>query len=114
MSDLEDKYGLLPQIPEHVIDELRHEAENFANLFTHDPEETKHSIHEEVEWLKENKDFLGRTLETSVDAAMELYSDKLTHKQWMDLRTLLLKGVLLVLQSINEALKEKSNLMKGF
>jgi len=107
MSNLEDKYGLLPPVPEHVIDALREDAESFANMFKHDPEETKHSIHEEIEWLKENKDFLGRTLETSVDAALELYSDRLTHKQWMDLRTLLLKGVLFVLQSINDALKEK-------
>ena len=109
MANLEDKYGRLPQISEHIINELSHEAENFASLFKHDPEETKHSIHEEIEWLKENKDFLGRTLETSVDATLELYSDRLTHKQWMDLRTLLLKGVLFVLQSINEALKEKLN-----
>lgn len=107
MSNLENRYGLLPQVPEHVIDKLRHDAKDFANLFKHDPEEAKRSLHQEIEWLAENKDFLGRTVSTSVDAALELYSDKLTHKQWIDLQTLLLKGVLFVLQSLNESLKEK-------
>jgi hypothetical protein len=107
MSGLEDKYGLLPEVPEHIMGKLRREAENFANLLKHDPEEAKHFLHREIEWLKENKDFLGRTVETSVDATLGLYSDKLTHKQWIDLQNLLLKGVLFVLHSVNEALKEK-------
>lgn len=79
MSDLENRYGLLPEVSEHVMDKLRHEAENFANLLKHDPEEAKHSLYQEIEWLKQNKDFLGRTVETSVDAALGLYSDKLSH-----------------------------------
>lgn len=48
----------------------------------------------------------ARALEASVDSALELYSETLTHKDWVDLRILLLKGVLLTLQSMNEATKE--------
>ena len=107
MADLEDKYGLLPEVSEHVMDKLRREAEDFANLLKHYPEGVKRSLNQEIEWLKENKDLLGRTVETSVDAALGLYSDKLTHKQWINLQILLLKGVLFVLQSVNEAFKEK-------
>ena len=108
MSDLEDKYGLLPEIPEHIMDRLSDEAKDFASLFKHDVEGAKRSLHGEIDWLKENKDFLGRTVETSIDAILGLYSDKLTHKHWVDLQILLLKSVLFVLHSVNEALKEKA------
>jgi hypothetical protein len=107
MSGIKDKYGLLPEIPEHIMDTINDEAKDFASLFEHDTEGAKRSLHEEIEWLKENKDFLGKTVETSIEATLGLYSDKLTHKHWVDLQILLLKGVLFVLHSLNEALKEK-------
>jgi len=51
---------------------------------------------------------LGRAVEASVDAALDLYSDKLSHKEFIDLQILLFKGVFIVHQSMNEALKEKT------
>ena len=107
MPCLDDKYGLLPEVPEHVMEELLTEVENFTTLLKHDPEGAKRSLHQEIEWLKEKKDFLGKAVETSIDAALELYGDRLSHNEWIDLRTLLLKGVLILLRSLNEALKEK-------
>ena len=109
MSNLDDKYGLLPEVPEHMVDKLLTEVEEFTTLLKHDPEGAKQSLRQDIEWLKEEKDFLRKAVETSVDAALELYSDKLSHKEWIDLQILFLKGVLIVLQSVNEALKEKSN-----
>jgi len=107
MPSLDDKYGLLPEVPEHIVDKLLTEVEDFTTLLKHDPEGAKRSLHQEIEWLKEKKDFLGKAVETSIDAALELYGDRLSHNEWADLQTLLLKGVLVLLQSLNEALKEK-------
>jgi hypothetical protein len=104
---LVDRYGLLPEVPEHIVDKLLGEVEDFAALLKHDPEGARRSLYQEIDWLKERKDFLGKAVETSIDAALDLYSDKLNHRDWIDLQLLLLKGVLIVLQSIDEALKEK-------
>lgn len=107
MSNVEEKFGLLPEVSEHIIEVLLSEVEKFASLMKHDPRSAMKVVADEIEWLKSNKDFLGRAVEASVDSALELYSDKLSHRDWMELRTLLLKGVLLVLQAINEAMKEE-------
>lgn len=108
MSNLEDKYGLLPEVTEHIVEELLNRVNEFATLLKHDPEGAKRLVYREIEWLKERKDFLGKAVETSVDAALDLYGDRLSHRDWTDLQILLLKGLLIVLESINEASKEKS------
>lgn len=107
MSDVEEKFGLLPVVSEHIIEVILSEVENFASFMKHDLKGAIKSVMNEIEWLKSSKDFLGRAVEASVDSALELYSDKLSHRDWVELRTLLLKGVLLVLQAINEAMKEE-------
>jgi len=107
MSSIVDKYGLLPEVSEHIMEKLLTEVENFTTLLKHDPEGAKRSLRQEIEWLKERKDFLGKAVETSINAALELYGDRLSYNEWTDLHTLLLKGVLILLQSLNEALKEK-------
>ena len=50
--------------------------------------------------------FLGRLMETGVDSALNLLSDKLEEPDLQEVRIYLLKGVLLVLQGINLALKK--------
>ena len=54
----------------------------------------------------ENKSLLGSLVEAGVASALSLISDKLSERDLEDLRTYLLKGVLLVLQGINLALKK--------
>ena len=108
LEEVNKKYGLLPRIPEHIVWKIvEEEAKNFKETLKHDPKKAEEQIREEIEWLKENKDFLGKAVEAAVDPALEIFSEKLTHKDWTTLRTLLLKGVLLTLQTINETLKEK-------
>jgi len=41
----------------------------------HDPKEAEEQIWEEIEWLKENKDFLGKAVEAAVDPALEIFSE---------------------------------------
>lgn len=106
MSKPEDKYGLLPEVPERIAGKVLSEVTNFATFMKHDPEGAERSVVSDINWLKENKDFLGRAVEASIDPALELYSETLTHKDWVTLRTFLLKGVLLTLQIINESMKE--------
>jgi hypothetical protein len=36
-------------------------------------------VSQNIEWPKENKGFLGRAVEASVDSALELYGEKLSH-----------------------------------
>jgi hypothetical protein len=106
MSKPEDKYGFLPKVPEHIVDKILSEVTDFASFMMHDPEGAKPALAVDIDWLKENKDFLGKAVEASVDPALDLYSDTLTHKDWVELRACLLKGVLLTLQIINESMKE--------
>jgi hypothetical protein len=105
-GSLERKYGFLPRVPEHIVEQMMREVNDFATLMKHDFEGAKKTVSQNIEWLKENKDFLGKAVEASVDSALELYGEKLSHIDWISLRTLLLKGQLLVLQLINEALGE--------
>jgi hypothetical protein len=106
MSKPEDKYELLPKVPEHIVDKILSEVTDFASFMKHDSEGAKRSVTSDIDWLKENKDFLGRAVEASVDPALDLYSETLTHKDWVDLRICLLKGVLLTFQIMNESMKE--------
>jgi hypothetical protein len=106
MSELNGKYGLLPKVPEHIVDKILNEVSDFASFMKHDPDGAKRHLDAEINWLKENKDFLGKAIEASVDSALDLYSETLTHKDWIELRTFLLKGALLILQTINETLRE--------
>lgn len=99
----------LPEVSEQIIEEILTEVNNFASFMEHDPKEAIKSVMEDIEWLKNNKDFLGKTVEAVVDSALDLYSDKLSHKDFIELRTLLLKGILLMLQAINKAIKEKAS-----
>ncbi len=108
MSSPEDKYGLLPRISESIAEKILAEVSDFASFMKHDPDGAKRSVESDVEWLKENKGFLGNAVEASVDASLDLYSETLTHKEWVELRTFLLKGVLLMIQMINEALKKQA------
>jgi hypothetical protein len=101
------KYGFLPKIPEHVAEEIMREVGDFAALMKHDFEGARRAVSQDIEWLRENKDFLGRAVEASVDTALELYGEKLSYSDWIRLQMLLLKGQLLVLQLINESLREK-------
>jgi len=106
MTHPEGKYRHLPEVSEHIAEVLIDEVSNSASLLKYDFDSALKSVIEEVDWLKTNKDFLGRAVEVAVDSSLNLFSDRLTHKDWIELRTLLLKGVLLVLQAINEALHE--------
>lgn len=106
MSKLEDKYGLLPAVSESVVEKAMSEVSEFVSFMKHDPEGARRSVEHDIEWLKENKDFLGNAVKAAIDSALDLYSDKLTHKDWIELRTYLLKGVLLLLQMINESMRE--------
>jgi|YelNatPaOPRAMG01_1025707.scaffolds.fasta_scaffold77088_2 hypothetical protein len=105
-ESLERKYSFLPKVSEQIVEQMMQEINDFATLMEHDFKGAKKSVSEDIEWLKENKDFLGRAVEASVDSALELYGEKLCHDDWISLQTLLLKGQLLVLQLINEALRE--------
>ena len=102
----EEKYGALPSVSESTVESVMCEADKFAAEMKHDPQGARRSLEDEIKWLKENKDFLGRAVEASIDPALSLVEDKLTHKDWVELRCYLIKGVLLTLQMINEALKE--------
>lgn len=57
MSGLKDKYGLLPEVPEHVVDKLLHEVGNFATMLKHDPQGVKRSLYQGIEWLKKGEGF---------------------------------------------------------
>jgi len=46
-------------------------------------------------------------MEMAIDAALEFYGDKLTYRDWLTLELFLLKGVLLVLQGVNDAMKQR-------
>ena len=107
-----NKYNMLPRVSEHVIDGLMREIHEFTVLMKHDLKAASKSVREDIEWLKENKDFLGRAVEAAVDSALELYDDKLTHRDWVELELFLLKGVLLLLQAVNEGLKERCEEIK--
>lgn len=52
---LDDRYGLLPEVPEHVVDKLFSEVENFADLLKHDFEGARSSLYQEIDWLKEKR-----------------------------------------------------------
>jgi len=105
-----EKYKLLPEITEDITENLINEIESFANLMKVSEKEAKKKVQEEIEWLKENKEFLGNIVEAAVDSALDLYSDILTHKEWESLRILLIKGILTVLQGINLGLLKKKKL----
>jgi hypothetical protein len=106
-ESLEHKYGFLPKAPEHIVEQMMQEVNDFATLTKHDFEGARETVSQDIEWLRENKDFLGKAVEASVNSALELYGEKLSHTDWISLQTLLLKGQLLVLQLINESLREK-------
>lgn len=54
----ERKYGLLPKIPEHVIEEVMQEVKSFATFMKHDFEGAREAVNQDIEWLRENKEFL--------------------------------------------------------
>ena len=107
MSDFRGRYGALPELPEHVVRELLSEVERFSTFVRHDPKGARREVMEEVRWLDENKGFLGRAVEAAVDSALDLFSDKLSHADWVLLELFLLKGFLLVLQGLNEAMGKR-------
>jgi len=110
---LEEKYGLLPEVTELMVEELEKEVSEFSELMRTAPERARRGVLDEVEWLGRRKDFLGRLVKAAVDPALDLVSDKLTHSDWEELRIYLLKGVLLVLQGINLALKRRAEGIVG-
>ena len=73
----------------------------------HDPDGARRIVEEDLRWLEENNPYLGRAARASVDSALNLFADKLSHADWTELELLLLKGVLLVLQMLNEAMREE-------
>ena len=111
MGKLEDKYGVLPEVPEHVVEEVMREVNAFGELMKHDPDAARKSVMDDIEWLKEKKDFLGEAVVAAVDPALELYDEQLSHRDWVDLETFLLKGVLLLLEAINRAMKESQSVI---
>jgi len=102
----EERYGLLPEIDEQTALELEMEVLRFSELMDADSEKARREVLEEVKWLEKNKNLLGRLVETGITSALSLISDKLSERDLEDLRIYLLKGVLLVLQGINLALKK--------
>jgi len=109
-SHLKEKYGLLPEVRVEEVRELEKEVSEFSEICHVAPEKAKWIVESEVEWLENNKGFLGRLVETGVDSALNLLSDKLEEPDLKEVRTYLLKGVLLVLQGINLALKRASEI----
>jgi len=102
----EERYGLLPEIDEQTVLELEMEVLRFSELMEVDSEKAEREVLEEVKWLEKNKSLLGRLVETGIASALSLISDKLSERDLEDLRTYVLKGVLLILQGINLALKK--------
>lgn len=102
----DDKYGFLPYIPENIFERVISEVEDFASFMKHDPKGAERSVESDIEWIKDNKGYLGKAIEAAVDSILDLYSDVLTHREWSELRTYLLKGILLLLQMISEGQKE--------
>jgi len=99
------RYGLIPKVSESVVDSILSEVQSFTGFLKHDPQGARRLVEEDLNWLEENNPYLVRIVRVAVDSALDLYSDKLTHADWIELELLLLKGVLLVLQTINETLK---------
>ena len=109
----EEKYGLLPEVRVEEVKELEKEVSEFSEICHAAPEKAKWMVYSEIEWLENNKGFLGRLVETGVNSALNLLSGKLEEPDLQEARIYLLKGVLLVLQGINLALKKgEENKMK--
>ena len=49
----------------------------------------------------------NKVVETAINTALELYSGKLTCMDWLTLEVFLLKNVFLVLQGVNDAIKQR-------
>lgn len=103
-----EKFGLLPAVSELVVSGLIDEVDRFAELMKHDPDEARSQLDQEIKWLEEHKDFLGRLVRVSVDVTLELFEEKLTYKDYVTLRYMLLKGVLVILQGINYTLQKQT------
>lgn len=85
-----EKYGKLPSLTESVARELLDEVSTFAEAMRYDPKNAAKEVEDDIRWLTENKGFLGRAVEAAVDAALETVEEELSHKTWVELRTLLL------------------------
>jgi len=109
LSRFERRYGSIPRVSEGVVDSILSEVRSFTGFLKHDPQEARRLVEEDLNWLKENNPYLARIIRAAINSALDLYSNKLTHADWIELELLLLKGVLLVLQTINEALKANSS-----
>ncbi|RLE74381.1 MAG: hypothetical protein DRJ56_07630 [Thermoprotei archaeon] len=106
MSSPSARYGRLPRVSSRATDRVLSEVSAFAGFLEHDPEEAERLVREDLEWLKENNPYLAAAVRASVDSALDLFADRLSHADWVRLELLLLKGVLLVLQLLNEAVGE--------
>ena len=100
----------MPEIRVEEVRKLEKEVSELSEMCHVVPKKAKWIVESEVEWLENNKGFLGRLVETGVDSALNLLSDKLEEPDLKEVRTYLLKGVLLVLQGINLALKRASEI----
>lgn len=69
---------VLPKVPEHVVNEVMHEVNSFVTFLKHDFEGARKSVGQDIEWLRENKGFLGISVKTFVNAMLELYGEKLS------------------------------------
>lgn len=103
MESCEDRYGMLPLVSETIVEQLLAEVEAFAQFMKHDPRGARRSTDDEIKWLKEYKDFLGSAIEAAVDSALENFDEKLSHKDYIELRYMLLKGLLIVMEMLNRA-----------
>jgi len=100
------RYGRLPRVSSRATGRVLSEVSAFAGFLEHDPEGAERLVKEDLEWLEENNPYLAAAVRASVDSALDLFADRLSHADWVRLELLLLKGALLVLQLLNEAVGE--------
>jgi len=48
-ESLERKYGFLPKVPEHIIEEIMQEINDFATLMKHDVEGANKTVSDDIE-----------------------------------------------------------------
>ena len=103
----EESYGLLPRFLESDVERILNEINRWAIESANDPDTARKSVLEDVDWLKDKKGWLGNAVEAALSSVLVPYGDILTHNDWVFLETVLIKGILVILQGINHKIAEK-------
>ena len=102
----EEMYGLLPIFSESDADRILDEMNRWYTEAENDPETARKSVLEDIDWLKNEKGWLGNAI-GALNSVLDLYGDILNHNDWIFLETHLFKGILVILQFINYKLAEE-------